>query len=1253
MVGLDTQNPRQKHLSDSIIQRGCDSIKSIPFLRKCKESVVHGLVERLSMRFEAPGEILARQGESCEYILLLGKGNVDVLTDGEKIGELSDGSVIGNPRALLGVASCKKWRHTVTSTSFCDFMVLARKDFMEVIATHPAEVRRIAKLLPKTKRDDAEEQQQSRTIPRPASPPKGVSTPRSSRSKSSTRQNGQPDSPKSPTPREGKARSLESSLPLGHRKLHNAFQVVQAVNALSGQGQDKDELPSPSRSLRSMRSERPYNVDQVEEETANLAMSSLSTFPDLKKEDLAAILSQVQRQSVAVFLEGIDLFSHLDTSSFERLLGLFEMRLWRRGEVLLEEGRPAKAMQVVCSGNVVIVKGDQVVAKLGPKAILGERSVISSYNDQEVPCAATVRVTGALACTVFITRNRVWELFKKDATLFQYLHHRLNIEEHKRGAASLKNIRLFSSASAEFIEALEEETRLCHKEAGEVLVQQGAACSEAVLLIDGSVDILKNNKHIVTLEVRQLQDAIIFGEFTLLNIWKAPKATVKAATRCSFQVIYADCLRRCLDRFPDESIIFRQLVESRADVAQEFQEDSVKKSKVAQVLQDTKAELYRQVQVRNNTSSVLEEAEKSSSDEDTLEFDRVHIENGAGASVDAVLGMEAEGGQQEMRQATNEADRLVLPQGLHEVKEFKCLPGGILKELESHMQRRLYMPHQVILRQGMDMSDVYILQRGKCGLDIFGADLEPMLGPSVIGGMPSVLTKKVFTTVIAQDACFVAKISKRNFATVFDRHPVARKTLFSAANRSFNKLLEEYEQGLLVPHALMQQLASMPFLAGASEAFLAKLAEAVEPQLLLPGQDVIETGQVEKQHSHEESQADLHFVFDGHFHLLQNGDVVGTVSPKMVFGVLEVFGIKDITKDIRIKSDEVCKVGTLTQKKLYTLLKSFPKERPKFEKLVHNILEGKVSMRVVRMPFFEGLSNQQMLKICAIVEQRLVLPHVTLVREGDTGDWMFILNVGKAGIFYKNMQVSMLWPGKAFGASQLMGINAKYHGTVNTMSTCHLLMINNQMLASLLHLSPDVSWVDRLQQRAKATLELEVQSYKRTHRIHRYMVTSGIVTTEDRPIMAVSLLLSSVLDEWHQVACKKSDHADALAAKAHAQLSACGSPRDSAAGDAVGAEPHLAPKESEVFSASFSGGTKVRPMRFSRALQRVDLRWSGDGKASTNKWKIESQFGRLDAWKGVTAPSWLQAVREEIPKHIKGLQEEARGAGIAVRSMRL
>merc|ERR1712232_8618 len=148
--------------------------------------------------------------------------------------------------------------------------------------------------------------------------------------------------------------------------------------------------------------------------------------------------------------------------------------------------------------------------------------------------------------------------------------------------------------------------------------------------------------------------------------------------------------------------------------------------------------------------------------------------------------------------------------------DFNGCAWQFLRRLECFMEMRLYMSQQVLLRQGEANCDMYILQRGECGVQVFGAILDPLIGPCIIGGMMSLLASKVFTTVIAQETVFVAKISKHQTAALFDEHPVERKHLLAKANDGFTELCDAFHEHFSGKHGLEQSLQAMPFLRGSS-----------------------------------------------------------------------------------------------------------------------------------------------------------------------------------------------------------------------------------------------------------------------------------------------------------------------------------------------------------------------------------------------------------------------------------------------------
>mmetsp|Transcript_53383 Transcript_53383/g.127700 ORF Transcript_53383/g.127700 Transcript_53383/m.127700 type:complete len:1270 (+) Transcript_53383:42-3851(+) len=905
---------------------------------------------------------------------------------------------------------------------------------------------------------------------------------------------------------------------------------------------DSDEEPEVMAFAATLSTELPEEPEEPEKPAAQESKES--------EEDSRQVITfntEAQKLEITATLQGMDFFSTLDTFSFERLISLFSKKFWRRNEQLLVEGKPAKAMHVVLQGDVNIIIGEKVLNKLGPKCILGERSVLNSGSGDAAPCGATVTAASAVVITLSASRNSLLDLFIKDAGILEHFHKRFEVERDRRGVTSFRNVKLFREADPSFTQALEVAVKERVFHPGDSLLVEGVHCSEAVMLCRGTVNILTKEVKVASLTVAEMPDAMIFGEFTLLGLWPFPRATIAAETQCLVQVIQADALRRCLDKYPDESFIFRELVEARLN------------------------KIYEQEDLARSLTTGPDEGDSNNE-------------------------------EAKSEQARPEKRRQI-PQGLREVQGFQFSPK-CLRELESYLHKRLFIPDQVIMQQGTDLQDVYVLQQGNCESLIFNMVFEIFDSPCVLGGLPSVLTKKVFTTVVARATCFVVKISHRHFTAIFEKYQDDRKKLFASANRAFSQMCDDFQQNAWIAEAMRQQLAAMPCLHGASHGFLVALAEAVEPRLLLPAQEIFLSS------SSKENGTDLYFVFEGHFHCLQKGAVVGTISPKMLFGILEVFGITDISGNMRIRSDEICKVGVLTKVKLANLLRDFPEERGKFEKLVHNLMEDSVNHHLVNLPFFSGLSNQQILTVCHLLDRRFLLPDVTVVREGDGGDFMVVLNCGKAQIFHKGSKMGMLLAGKAMGVSQMMGVHPRYHATLKTISTCHLLLIYWHMVSGLIISAADLVWVEAMRRHAQEIEELELARFSRKlHSLNHSRSRRTLADTLD--IASSPWSLQDVFLQWHAVVAERQ-RSKCLSPAATKELPSSSEKRS------PGRRGSLAAADKECTKAA------LKPLRFRRDMKLVELR--------SQKVRQIPLLGRLDVWKGQTAPVWLQAARKELAR---------------------
>jgi len=435
----------------------------------------------------------------------------------------------------------------------------------------------------------------------------------------------------------------------------------------------------------------------------------------------------------------------------------------------------------------------------------------------------------------------------------------------------------------------------------------------------------------------------------------------------------------------------------------------------------------------------------------------------------------------------------------------------------------------------------------------------------------------------------------------------------------------------------------------------------MDPRLLLPGQDVMADPKFEdekdlsKEHhpdyqAHHDRQRhgrqhkpEMWFIFEGHLHYLQNEAVVGTISPKTVCGVLEVFGIIDTPKGVRIKSDEVCKVGSITQKHLHQVLARFPEEKSKFEKLVHNLMEDSVNVRIAKQPFFQSVPSHLLSKVVFLLDRRFLVADVTVIRAGDVGEFMVIMNSGKAELAYQGLQVSMLWPGKAFGASQMLGLHHEYHATMRTTSTCHILLLFWKAFSSLVTSSADRAWLQTLKVRAEAIYDTEKETFIRRAREQRLLNKMGIASSL-RSALCVECTVSraDIFKAWQEMAWRSRTSLDAAKLQEKPD-------RDSGMVETSNIF-EKGEKKQAVNTEEFSVWMPAPPsqkaphrIEFSRRLQRKELIFKDETRASLSKWKAEARFGRRDAWTGLMAPAWLRAVREEIPKQYMELKAQAKG----------
>ena len=125
----------------------------------------------------------------------------------------------------------------------------------------------------------------------------------------------------------------------------------------------------------------------------------------------------------------------------------------------------------------------------------------------------------------------------------------------KRHLDTLRNVALFSACNKKELEKVAKASDEIRMTAGSLIVDQGQTGREAFVVLDGEVDIRRNNRKVAT-----LGPGAVVGELSLLDHGPRP-ATAVCATDCTLLVIDQ---RRFLGVIDDVPAISHKLLASLA-----------------------------------------------------------------------------------------------------------------------------------------------------------------------------------------------------------------------------------------------------------------------------------------------------------------------------------------------------------------------------------------------------------------------------------------------------------------------------------------------------------------------------------------------------------------------------------------------------------------------------------------------------------------------------------------------------------------
>eukprot|EP00929_Paragymnodinium_shiwhaense_P066318 TRINITY_DN33242_c0_g1_i1.p1 TRINITY_DN33242_c0_g1~~TRINITY_DN33242_c0_g1_i1.p1 ORF type:complete len:1353 (+),score=341.09 TRINITY_DN33242_c0_g1_i1:252-4310(+) len=183
---------------------------------------------------------------------------------------------------------------------------------------------------------------------------------------------------------------------------------------------------------------------------------------------------------------------------------------------------------------------------------------------------------------------------------------------------------------------------------------------------------------------------------------------------------------------------------------------------------------------------------------------------------------------------------------------------------------------------------------------------------------------------------------------------------------------------------------------------------------------------------------------------------VGTFGAGSVCGELAMLGVSQI-RSATLMADTVAYMWEIDQEKCIALMKEFPESKRQFQGIVNEHLERTIPARISPLPLLKGFDRKFRTLLALYCERYVYFPTDVVVKEGQTGSKLFVVNIGMAMLEKKGITIRTYKAGCHFGTTVMLGLHKTYAGTFVALRTCHILAITRNSYMQVLDQYPNKS----------------------------------------------------------------------------------------------------------------------------------------------------------------------------------------------------
>mmetsp|Transcript_16359 Transcript_16359/g.28705 ORF Transcript_16359/g.28705 Transcript_16359/m.28705 type:complete len:1010 (+) Transcript_16359:85-3114(+) len=828
-------------------------------------------------------------------------------------------------------------------------------------------------------------------------------------------------------------------------------------------------------------------------------------------------------------VHAIAVFHECSYDFVEAVILRMKKLLCQPGTVIVEQGAIApRAMYLIIWGSVDVVVGDQTCTTLREGDTFGEAQMLDIFERW------TARVVAQTQCVVCeLTETAVKEIFQdypeeQDyfSSITEYYHIRNEEWMPADVRQALRRTACLRQASEEFLAALEEgmERRLMF--AGDCLLTEGEEEELMALLCDGEVVVEVGGKVVRALEVPSLPVRFAFSEESGLDHSGAPRSGSSLS-------MYPDSpdVHRDIDDSPDleaEELLQRNLMMgpvigvdvNQLPEAAVFGEEVLLgvSSRSASTVQMRKMSDVRILHRR----TLLKVLPNFPEDEEMINrFLRDHDEAFPRMSKEDVVG--------ELPQVPFAEEFLEYLQNHSEERIF--FPGDIitLDSLHQNLSPAQLLPTLNISFARINVGHVKVIippgaERNHSVINNLSQYeiLEPgekISGSTLWAGVQYQALEIVYCSVLHRGVV----------SRALEEHPREREQVVPVLVMQYQQESQQQAAEKVKSHREAHRVAKIlrerSIFAKASQEFLGEILQFGAIRVFMPGDRIIEQGadgnsmfilSVGIAHVVKESMS------EADHRIIRTLTNIGGLTYGGVFGELVMLGVQS-KRSASIVASSICCTWEVHHHKILSILDRHPKERTNFLRLVEEHLEKLAAPRIIYHQLFTRFSQQFRTLIGVNCERKLYFPGEMIVREGTTGERMYVMNLGSATVEVANQHVMQIRGGSHFGFGCMASTTGKdkYNSTVITETMCQVLIITRSTYHHALQKYPE------MMEAAKALEAEEVARVKKQMGAFNKMVQRrrGLlyiidalkfgVFSEDRKVNPSNRpLLSSVWTGW-------------------------------------------------------------------------------------------------------------------------------------------